>query len=137
MSIRDRPKTIDYDALAKKAGAIEVDPSEVSNIPQHGGNEREDKTTRKLTDAEIDEALREAKERTVSKTPFVPPPLSSYNGDAPGDKGLLRIVKSEPLPGEVRSFWIARSVIAFLPPLVIYFFLFSVVSWVYRGFRLN
>jgi hypothetical protein len=33
LSIRDRPRAIDYDALAKSHGAIEVDPSDVKPLP--------------------------------------------------------------------------------------------------------
>ena len=56
VSIRDRPRTIDYDALAEKHASAAI-------------NDR-----RTLTDAEVTELDKQSK----SKTPFVPPPLSSY-----------------------------------------------------------
>jgi hypothetical protein len=39
LSIREHPRQIDYDALAEKSGAIEVNPSEVTALPksQFGG----------------------------------------------------------------------------------------------------
>jgi hypothetical protein len=113
LSIRDRPRTIDYDALAA----------------QYGGTAANDPHL--LTDAEISEL----DNRPKPKTPFVPPPLSSYQGDAPRDNGPLRIVKSEPLPGAVRSYWIARSETTVLPPLAIYLFFFCLIPWIYRGFK--
>lgn len=120
ISVRNRPRTIDYDTPAKKAGAIEVDPSKVTDLPPDA----------------VDVP------NTKANTPFVPPPLSSYKGDAPedhpaiqSDNGPLRIVRSEPPPGAVRSYWIARSEIIVLPPSVIYSFVFYIVPWVYRGFR--
>jgi hypothetical protein len=100
VSIRNRPRTIDYDALAKKAGAIEVDPSDVTPLPA----------------------------QPQSTVPFVPPPLDS-------DKGPLRLVKSEPLPGVKLSYWLAHSAVALLPPLLVYLFLFHVLPWVFRGFK--
>jgi hypothetical protein len=114
LSIHDRPRTkIDYDALARQAGAIQVDPAEVRSIPSPPPGYRLD----------------------APSTPFVPPPLSSYQGDAPEDRGPLSIVKSEPLPGAIRSFWISSVAVALLPPLALYLFLFYVMAWVYRGFR--
>jgi hypothetical protein len=100
VSIRNRPRTIDYDALTKKAGAIEVDPSDVTPLPA----------------------------QPQSTVPFVPRPLDS-------DKGPLRLVKSEPLPGVKLSYWLAHSAVALLPPLLVYLFLFHVLPWEFRGFK--
>jgi hypothetical protein len=124
LAIRDRPRTIDYDALAN----FDPDAFMASRHP----SEQATKFIPPPVSSEIGPANNDR--NAMKSKPFVPPPVNSYKGDAPEDKGPLRIVKSEPLPGAVREYWIARSAITILPPLVIYLFIFVVLPWVHSGF---
>lgn len=65
------------------------------------------------------------------------------NGGWSSTEDQLRIVRSEPLPGQtldsaqqVRR-WLWAAGLSTLPPLLGYLILFYLVPWVYRGFRLG
>ncbi len=115
LSIRDRPKRVDYDALAKNAGATEVllNPSEVTPVPKS----------------------------QFEGAPVATPPRG-YRLDQPDPRFIpdppLHIVKSEPLPVKSESpYWTYRSAVALLPPALSYFLLFWLLPWIRRGFIVN
>lgn len=110
LAVRDRPRKIDYDALAKKYGAVEVDPNSPFTVSP-------------------EDFLRHEAEKAKQK-------VTRDETRAPSSADKKWIVASEtPLPSMYLQFWETRSSIALLPPTVGYLLLFVVVPWVYRGFR--
>ena len=102
VSVRDRPKPIDYVAVAKKYGATVItEPPET--LP--------------------------ADFKDWDKPGQIKPPPGFILDEKP-QNSLVADVKTSPL-----EYWGIRAGITVAPPIGGYLLLFSVIPWVYRGFK--
>lgn len=128
VSIPDQPRQVavsipvDYDALAKKAGAID----DWVNVPPAKGK------ASTFTPPPIESDKGPA-------TPVkLPPPPPGYTLD-PASPSSARTLTDADIArydrrNDLLKYWGLRSSIAFAPPVIGYLILFSILPWIGRGF---
>jgi len=145
VSIRDRPKPIDWSAAARESGGV-VDLSSLGFVPDKdqplasvGGETFKDRNGHVVTSFDpkdlSPEPSKDAKRSgNISGWSFADEPKPPNKADSPPT--LPRDFSGWDTSPEVRTrYWATRSAVGLLPPALLYLFLFQVIPWVYRGFR--